>query len=86
MKRIMDEAAAQHVEVIHYSWSVGIRVGGDKCVRIGNDTKFWLVVLEGFSRKKLSKEEADRVERWIREVTVWNDRMEEKTNFVEAAC
>ena len=28
MKRIMEKATTQHIETIHYSTSVGIRVGG----------------------------------------------------------
>ena len=44
------------------------------------------MVLEGFSGKKLRKEEADCTKRQIQEVTGWNDPVKEKTNFVEAAC
>ena len=47
---------------------------------------FLLVVLEGFSGKKLVKEEGDRAERWVQEVTSWSDLVEEKTGFVESAC
>ena len=60
--------------------------------RVGTSTSkekgagFWLIVLEGFSRKKLMKDEADRVEQQIQEVTEWIDSVDENTSFVEAAC
>ena len=47
---------------------------------------FLLVVLEGFSRKKMVKEEANHTEKQVQEVTGWSDLMEEKTSFVESAC
>ena len=34
----------------------------------------------------LRKDEADRAEKRVREVTGWSDPVEEKTGFVEAAC
>ena len=43
-------------------------------------------MLEGLAGVQLRKEEADRTERWVREVTRWSDPVEEKTGFVEAAC
>ena len=75
---------ARHAETRHYSASAGIRVGGENA-KTGKDTGFWPVVLEGFSRKRLVKEEADCAERRVREVTGWDDSVVEKTGFVEAA-
>ena len=43
-------------------------------------------MLEGFSGKKLMKEEADCVERWVREVTGWSDPVEEKIVFMDVVC
>ena len=86
MKRLMEEAAACHAETIHYSVSAGIRVGSDE-VRVGTkDSGFWPLMLEGLAGVRLRKEEADCVERRVREVTEWSDPIEEKTSFVEAAC
>ena len=84
MKRIMEEAATRHIEAIHYSALVGIRVGKEKSSGSGNDAGFWPVILEGFSRKKLKKEEVDRAMRRVREVNRWSDPVEESTSFVEA--
>ena len=42
-------------------------------------------MLEGLSGVRL-KEEADRAEQRVQEVTGWDDPVEEKTGFVEAAC
>ena len=42
-------------------------------------------MLEGLTGVRLRTEEADHVERRIREVTGWSDPVEEKTVFVEAA-
>ena len=44
------------------------------------------MVLEGFSGKKLVKKEVDRTDRRAREVTEWNDPVDEKTSFMETAC
>ena len=44
------------------------------------------MVLEGLFGVRLKKEEADRVERRVREVTGWGDPIEAKTNFVESTC
>ena len=44
------------------------------------------MMLEGLAGARLRKEEADRAERRVREVTGWSDPVEEKTGFVEAAC
>ena len=41
-------------------------------------------MLEGLTGVRLRKEEVDRAERRVREVTGWNDPVEEKTGFVEA--
>ena len=57
MKRILEEAVARHVELVHYSTSVGIHVGGERVVESGANSGFWLVVLEGLWGKKLKKEE-----------------------------
>ena len=86
MKRIMEEVAVRYVKAIHYSRLAGIQVRGDKSARTGNNARFLPVVLEGFSKKKLMKEEADRAERRVREVTGWSDPIEERTSFVEATC
>ena len=85
MKRLMEEAATRHAEAVNYSASAGIRVGGDEA-RKAKDSGFWPLVLEGLSGVRLKKEEADRAEQRIREVTGWDDPVEEKTGFVAAAC
>ena len=41
--------------------------------------------MEGLSRVRLKKEEADRAEQRVQEVTGWEDPIEEKTGFIEAA-
>jgi hypothetical protein len=82
MKRLMEEAAARHAETVHYSASAGIRVGGEE----GRKAKDSGSVLEGLAGVRLKKEEADRTEKRVQEVTGWNDPVEEKTGFVEAAC
>jgi hypothetical protein len=43
-------------------------------------------VLEGLAGVRLKKEEADRAEKRVQEVTGWSDPVEEKTGFVKAAC
>jgi hypothetical protein len=43
-------------------------------------------VFEGLAGVRLRKEEANRAERRVQEVTGWSDPVEEKTGFVEAAC
>mgnify|MGYP000235156717 CR=1 FL=1 len=85
MKRLTEEATPRHVEVIQYSASIGIRVRGENA-KSGKDVGFWPMVLDGFYEKKLMKEEADRAERRVREVTGWSDPIEERTSFVEATC
>ena len=65
MKRIMEEVAAQNADTIHYSVSVGIRVGGEKGTGSGSNTGFWPLVLEGMLGLRLQKEEADRAERQL---------------------
>jgi hypothetical protein len=47
---------------------------------------FWPTVLGGLTRVRLMKEEADRVEKRVKDATGWSDPVEEKTGFVEAAC
>ena len=82
---MMEEAVARHAEAVHYSTSAGIWVGSDEGEKT-KDSGFRLLVLEGLAGIQLRKEEADRVEKRIREVTEWDDPVEEKTGFVEAAC
>jgi hypothetical protein len=41
--------------------------------------------LEGLAGVRLRKEEADRAEKRVQEVSGWSDPVEEKTGFVEAA-
>ena len=43
MKRLTEEAVARHAEVLHYSTSAEIRIGGDRSV----NSEFWPLVLEG---------------------------------------
>ena len=85
MKRLMEEAATQHIEAIHYSASVGICVGG-KATNTDINPGFWLMVLETFSEKRLKKEEVDHTEKRVRDVTGWSDPVDESTGFGEAAC
>ena len=85
MKRLIEEAASRHAETVHYSASAGIRVEGSearKAIEVG----FWPTMLEGLAGARLRKDEADRAERRVQEVTGWSDPVEEKTGFVEAAC
>ena len=86
MKRLMEEAATQSAEAIHYSVSAGIRVGGEKAIRSGSNTGLKPLVLEGLFIMRLTKEEADRAEKRVQEGTGWDDSIEEKTGFVEAMC
>ena len=85
MKRLKEESVAPHAETIHYSASAGLRVESDEG-RKTKDSGVWPLVLEGLADVWLRKEEADRIERQVREVTGWSDLIEEKTGFVEAAC
>ena len=78
-------SSPRHRESIHYSASAGIRVGSDE-VRKTKDSRFWPLMLVGRAGVRLRKEEADRTERRVREVTGWSDPVEEKTGFVEAVC
>jgi hypothetical protein len=64
MKRLMEEAAARHVETVHYSASTRIRVGGEES-RKSKDSGFWPSMLEGLAGVRLKKEEADRAERRV---------------------
>jgi hypothetical protein len=61
------------------------RVGGEETPKT-KDSGFWPSVLEGLAGVRLKKEEADRAERRVREVTGWSKPVEEKSGFVEAAC
>ena len=85
MKRLMEEAAARHVETIHYSASTGILVG-EKATKPDSNSGFWPVILETLSGGKLQKEEAEHADERVREVTGWSDPVEESTVLVEAAC
>ena len=68
MKRLKDEAVARHAEAIHYSASAGIQVGGNED-RKTRDSGFWPLMLEGLFGVRLKREEADRTEQRIWEVT-----------------
>ena len=57
---MMEEATTRHVEAVHYLTSANIRFREEKNTKMGNNARFWRVLLEGFSRKKLKKEETDR--------------------------
>jgi hypothetical protein len=86
MKRLMEEAAARHAETVHYSASAGIQVGGEEGQK-AKDSGFWPSVLEGLAGVRLKKEEADRAEKRVQEVTGWNDPVEEKTGVAKfRAC
>jgi hypothetical protein len=85
MKRLMEEVVVRHAETIHYSASAGIRVESDEIRRM-KDSGFWSSMLEGLAGVRLRKEEVDRTERHVQEVTGWSDPVEEKTGFVEVAC
>ena len=85
MKRLMEEAATRHAETVHYSASARIRVGGGEA-RKTNGAGFWPTMLEGLAVARLRKEETNRAEKRVREVTGWSDPVEEKTGFVKAAC
>jgi hypothetical protein len=65
--------------------AAGIRVGSDE-IRKTKDSGFCSLMLEGLAGVRLRKEEADRAERHVREVTGWSEPVKEKTGFVEAAC
>ena len=85
MKRLVEEAAARHADAIHYSASAWIRLGGSKD-REAKDLEFRPSVLESLSRVWLRREETDRAEQRLREITSWDDPIVEKTGFVEVAC
>ena len=86
MRRLMEEAEARHVEAVHYSTSAGIRVGKEASCHKEKGVGFWSVVLDNFSGVKLEREEACQAEKCVKRVTGWNDPVEERTSFVEAAC
>ena len=52
-----------HVEAMHYSASTVIRVGIRKPTTADINPKFWHVVVETFSGRKLKKGDANRAER-----------------------
>ena len=85
MKRLMEEAAARHVEVIHYSASADICVG-EKATKPDSKSGFWTAILETLSGGRLQKEEVEHANERVREVTGWSYPVEESTGFVEAAC
>ena len=82
MKRVMEEAAAQNIEAIHYLASAAIQVEVEKSMETG----FWSLILEMFFGKKLKKEDAHLAEKWVWEVTGCSDPVEEKTGVIEIAC
>ena len=45
MKRLMEETATRHVEAVHYSAAVGIRIG-EKAAKPDSTPGFWPVILE----------------------------------------
>jgi hypothetical protein len=67
MKRLMEEAATRHAEIVHYSASAGIRVGGEETRKM-TDSGFWPTVLGGLTGVQLRKEKADRAEKRVKEV------------------
>jgi hypothetical protein len=75
MKRLIEEAATRHVETVHYSRLAGIRVGGEES-RKAKGSGFWPSMLEGLAGVRLTKEEADRAEKRVQEVTGWSDPVE----------
>ena len=85
MKRLMEEAAARHVEAVHYSASAGIRAG-EKPAKSDSKPGFWPVILDTISGGRLRREEAEHADERVREATGWSDPVEENTGFVEAAC
>ena len=42
--------------------------------------------MEGFSGKKLKKEDVNHAEKRVQEITGWSDPVEEKTGFIEVVC
>ena len=68
---LIKEVAARHVEAIHYSASTSIRVGVGKAISADTNPRFWLVVLETFSERKVKKGEADRTEWQVCDDTRW---------------
>ena len=50
--RDIEEAAARHIEAIHYSASAGIRVG-EKAIKPDSKSGFWPVILETLSGGRL---------------------------------
>ena len=85
MKKLMEEAAARHVEAVHYSASAGIHVG-EKAAKPETKLGFWPVILKTLSEGRLQKGEAERAKESVHEVSGWSDPIEESTGFVEAAC
>ena len=83
---LIKEVAAQHVQAIHYSSSTSIRVGVGKAISADTNPRFWQVVLDKVSKRKLKKGEVDRVEKCVHNVTGWSYPVVESTSFVEAAC
>ena len=69
MKSLMEQPAALNTEAIHYSMSVGIRVGGEKGIGSRSNTELCPLVIEGLFGVKLRKEEADRAEKGVQEGT-----------------
>ena len=78
MTRLMEEAAPRHAETVHYSASADIRVGGGEA-RKANEAGFWPTMLEGLAGARLRKDEVDRAEKRVWEITGWSDPVKEKT-------
>mgnify|MGYP000376694656 CR=1 FL=1 len=49
MRRLMEEAEAEHVEVVHYSASARILVGSGVSTDKDKEIGFWLIVVGSFS-------------------------------------
>ena len=68
MKQLMEEAATRHAEAVHYLASAGIRVGSNDGRKM-KESGFWPLVLEGLSGVRLKREEVDRADQQVQEVT-----------------
>ena len=68
----------------HPLLSLGQHPLGGKAGNADTNPRFWPVVLETFSERRLKKGEVDRVEKQVCDVIGWSDPVEESTSFVEA--
>ena len=55
IKRLMEEAVAQHVEAIHYSATAGIQVRSNDGSKGAKDSGFWPSVLQSLKSASLEK-------------------------------